>query len=110
MATIKFFLDENMPVAVAEQLRRRGIAAITVTELGLKGESDLAHLKRAEESGFVFCTHDADLLDLAGQGVTHAGIIFGQQELHGIGDWVEFLVLVNAVLTAEEMIDKIEFI
>lgn len=39
MATkVRFFLDENMPVVIAEQLKRRGIEAVTVRDLGLLGD------------------------------------------------------------------------
>lgn len=39
MATkVRFFLDENMPVVIAKQLKRRGIEAVTVRDLGLLGD------------------------------------------------------------------------
>ena len=52
-AAIRFYLDENMPVDVAEQLRRRGIDAVTVRDLGLLGESDINHLHHAIAEGRV---------------------------------------------------------
>ncbi|MDO9117903.1 MAG: DUF5615 family PIN-like protein [Nitrospira sp.] len=33
---VKFYLDEHVPKAVAEGLRRRGVEVITVQELGLQ--------------------------------------------------------------------------
>ncbi len=107
---IQFYLDENVPVAVAEQLRRRGITAITARDLDLLGESDHNHLRRAHQKGWVFCTHDADFIDMAMAGEPHTGIIFGQQHQHGIGDWVRFLELIAAVYTPTEMINRIEYI
>lgn len=78
MATkVRFFLDENMPVVIAGQLKRRGIQAVTVRDLGLLGDEDVNHLKHAIDEGYVLCTHDADYLDLALSGIEHAGIVFG---------------------------------
>lgn len=109
-AKLRFFLDENVPVAVAEQLRRRGIEAITVRDLGLLGDADAHHLQRAVSMGFVFCTHDADFVEMAASGVEHAGIVFGQQHKHGIGDWVRFLELLAAVAEPDDMKNRVEFI
>lgn len=110
MAGIRFYLDENLPVAVAEQLRRRGIDAVTVRDLGLLGQSDIDHLTLARSSGRVLCTHDADYLELAQEGEAHGGIIFGQQQIHGVGSWVNFLELVYNVYSAEEMIGRVEYL
>ena len=109
-AEIRFYLDENVPIAVATQLKRRSIEAVTVRDLGLLGESDINHLHRATELGFVLCTHDADYVELAAGGVEHAGIVFGQQHRHGIGDWVRFLELVHAAYELDEMRNRIEYI
>ncbi len=107
---IRFYLDENMPVAVATQLRQREIEAVTVRDLGLLGDSDVNHLTRATEMGCVLCTHDADYVELASSGVEHAGIIFGQHDKHGIGEWVKALMLYHAVYTAEDMKNRVEYL
>jgi predicted nuclease of predicted toxin-antitoxin system len=62
-ARVRFFLDENVPIVIAEQLRQRGIGVFTVRDLDLLGEGDAALLKRAADMGCVFCTHDADYVD-----------------------------------------------
>lgn len=111
MATrVRFYLDENVPVAIARQLQRRGIDAVTVRDLGLLGDEDINHLERATSLGRVLCTHDADYVDLATSGVKHAGIVFGQQHKHTIGDWVRFLELVHGVYDAEEMHNLVEYL
>jgi len=109
-ATIRFYLDENVPIVVATQLQRRGIEAVTVRDLRLLGESDINHLRHATAMGFVLCTHDSDYVELAAGGVEHSGIIFGQQHRHGIGDWVRFLELVHAAYEPDEMRNRIEYI
>jgi hypothetical protein len=109
-APIRFFLDENLPIVVADQLQRRGIDAVTVRDLNLLGQSDIDHLELARQTGRVLCTHDADYLELAQSGEAHSGLIFGQQEKHGVGSWVGFLELVYNVYTAEEMVGRIEYL
>jgi predicted nuclease of predicted toxin-antitoxin system len=69
--SIHFYLDENVPVAVANQLKRRHIAVVTARDLEALGESDASHLHRAVVMGAVFCTHDADFVDIAAQGISH---------------------------------------
>lgn len=109
-AEIRFYLDENLPLEVARQLRSRDIEVVTVRDLGLLGGDDKDHLRRATEMGYVFCSYDADFLALAAEGFEHAGIIFGQQDVHYIGAWVKQLELLHAVYTARDMHNRIEFL
>ena len=107
---VRFYLDENVQVVVAEQLKRRGIEAITVRDLNLLGDEDINHLERATEMGFVLCTHDTDYVDLAASSIEHTGIVLGQQDKHTIGDWVAFLTLVHTVYDADEMHNIVEYV
>jgi hypothetical protein len=63
-----------------------------------------------ENLPFVFCTNDADFLDLAASGVAHHGIVSGQQDIHYIGDWVNWLALMHAIYAADDMESRIEFL
>lgn len=67
MSEIRYYLDENMSPEIAEQLRRDGIDAISVRELGTLGDPDEDHLQRAAIMGRVLCTQDADFLRLASE-------------------------------------------
>jgi len=107
---LRFYLDENVPTAIASQLQSRGIDAITVRDLQLLGDEDLNHLQRATSMRRVLCTHDSDFLQLANDGVSHTGIIFGQQDKHYIGERVKFLELVHSVYVPDDMINTIEFL
>ena len=109
MASLRFYLDENVPVEVARQLKSRGIDAITVRDMDMLGEDDINHLQHATESGRVLCTHDHDFLQLAASGFQHAGIVFGQQDIHYIGEWVNWLTLMHAVYTTDAMLNRIEY-
>lgn len=107
---VQFYLDENVQIVIAEQLRHEGIVVVTVRDLGALGSDDLTHLQRATAMGYVLCTHDSDYIDLAASGLEHAGIIFGQQHKRTIGDWVRFLKLVHAVYSAVEMRNVVEYV
>ena len=109
-AAIRFYLDENVPTVIAEQLRLRGIEAVTARDVGALADSDLIHLKRATQMGCVLCTHDIDYLQLAATGIEHAGIVFGRQLTQTIGDWVKGLVLIHAVYSAEDMRNHVEYL
>lgn len=76
-AKIRFYLDENIPVAIADQLKLRGIDAVTARDLGRLGDADSNHLARAATMGRVLCTFDSDYVDMAVSGVEHTGIVFG---------------------------------
>lgn len=110
VANLRFYLDENVPVQVARQLNFRGIDAVTVRDLDMLGEDDLNHLQNAAKLGRVLCTHDKDFLQLASSGFQHTGLVFGQQDIHYIGEWVNWLTLMHAVYTFKEMINRIEFL
>ncbi len=110
MAGLRFYLDENVPVQIAHQLKSRGIDAVTVRDLEALGDDDLNHLQNATKLGRVLCTHDSDFLQLAFSGIPHAGLVFGQQDIHYIGEWVNWLTLMHAVYTSEEMMNRIEYL
>jgi hypothetical protein len=107
---LSFYLDENLPVAIASQLVSRGIDVVTVRDLNLLGASDESHLQRATEMGRILCTNDSDYVQLATEGIEHAGIVFGQQDVHYIGEWVKYLELMHAIYTPDEMKNRVEFL
>jgi hypothetical protein len=103
-------LDENLSPRIAEQLHRRGIDMVTVQELGLRGDTDENHLVRATQLERVLVTSDTDFLRMASAGIEHAGIVFGVQEDHNIGDWVTKLELICFVYTPEDMVNHVEYL
>lgn len=107
---LRFYLDENVPVRIADQLRTRNIDVVTVRDLELLGDADENHLACATEMGRVLCTYDFDFVELASRGIEHAGIVIGQMDAHYIGEWVRWLELMHAVYTSDEMRNHIEFL
>ncbi|MCX6048523.1 MAG: DUF5615 family PIN-like protein [Chloroflexi bacterium] len=73
---MKIKLDENMPVALAEQLRRLGHDVHTVPEEALSGQSDPNIWAAAQDEQRFLITQDLDFSDVR-QFVpgTHAGIL-----------------------------------
>jgi len=107
---IRFHLDEHVPRAVANALRRLGIDATTTPEAGLRQAVDLAHLAFAKREGRVIVTQDADFLRYHVQGVPHAGIAYCQKGSRSIGQMAETLRLMYEVLTPEEMENAVEYL
>lgn len=110
MSKIHFHLDENVPIAVAEGLRRKGINATTTEQAGLKQKSDREQLAYACQNGRVLVTHDRDFLKLHEKGVTHFGIVYCQQNKRSIGQIIRFLVLVYEIMDSQEMVGQLEYL
>jgi uncharacterized protein with PIN domain len=107
---LRFYLDENVPVQVAAQLRLRGIDVVTVRDMNLLGDTDENHLERATTLGRVLCTYDSDFVALAQSGIHHAGIVFAQMKSQYIGEWVRWLELMHAIYSGDDMQNRIEFL
>ena len=99
-----------MPAAIEEQLKRANIDVVSALSLGLLGEDDLYHLKRATELQRVLCTQDTDFIELAKEYLDHTGIIWGAQQTASIGGWVKALRSIHDEFTAEAMIGQVKFV
>lgn len=109
-ADISLYLDENLCPKIAQQLRLRGIDAVCVRDLGFLGDEDSHHLSRATRLNRVLVTTDADFLRIAQDGQEHAGIVFGIQQNHTMGDWVKKLEILCFVYTAADMANHVEYL
>lgn len=108
---LRFYLDELMPVAIAEELNKRGIDTITVRDLRLRGQSDSHHLQLANEMGRVLCTLDDDYFDLIKNVESHSGIVFGsRKDRRSIGTWVRFLEWMHQMYKREDMRNRVEYL
>jgi len=106
---VRFHLDENMPLAVADGLRRRNVDVSTTPETALLGASDEQQLSHASRAGRVLVTRDADLLRLNAAGHEHGGIVFWTQR-RGIGRLISALDLLRAERPAETLVGQIIFV
>lgn len=53
--------------------------------------------------GRVFCTCDADFVEMAQEGAEHAGIVFGAKNRFSIGEWVRYIHCLHDTKSAEDM-------
>jgi len=103
--TIRFHLDENVPSAVAEGLRRRGIDVTTTPDAGLMGATDEVQASFALAEGRVIFTQDQDFLRIHAASLPHAGIAYGQQRKRSIGAIIAGLTQMWEMMEPEEMRD-----
>ena len=106
---IRFYMDEHVPTAVTQGLRRRGVDALTVQEAGLRSTTDEEQLAFALAQGRVIFTQDADFPRLHAAGVHHAGIVYAPQQMP-VGAMIRGLMLIVEVLAPDDMIDRLEFV
>ena len=106
----RFHLDENVNLAIASGLRRRGIDVTTPKDAGLIGASDVEHLEYAWREGRVFFSEDADFLIIAAQTSQHAGIAYARKGTRSIRQIIDQLELIHGVMTAEDMEGHVEYL
>ena len=109
MSDITYQLDEHIPTAVAEQLRRRGIDILTADDAGLGGSDDTAYFRYSLETGRVLVSYDRHFARLHSLEAAHSGIVYFPSGNRSVGEVVESLILVREVYTAEEMIGRLEY-
>jgi predicted nuclease of predicted toxin-antitoxin system len=85
---MKFYLDEDVPVAIADALRRRKIDVLTAAEAGNTHGSDRAQLDYAAKTGRCLVTRNvAHFVRLAEQAIQrqrpHAGILLISSRYRG---------------------------
>jgi len=107
---LRYHLDENVPNAIANGLRLRGVDVTTSKVAGLLEATDIKHIEWAKDQQRVIFTTDDDFLRLASSGAEHAGIVYCHQRQRSIGDMVRGLVALWRANTAEEMVEQIHFL
>jgi len=110
MAEIRYHLDEHVDTAVAVGLRRRGVNVTTTVEAGLVRSSDPQQLAFARSQQRVFVTRDRRILESVTRGTSHAGIVIARTGRGVIGPTVLALAHLHRTATAEEMVDRIEYL
>jgi hypothetical protein len=97
-------------VAVAQGLRRRSAEVTTTSETGLTSADDEAQMAFALRERRVLVTQDADFIRLHQRGMQHAGIAYFGPGMRTVGQLITQLVLIEEVLTPEEMDGQVEFL
>ncbi len=107
---IRFHLDENVPLAVAQGLRKRGIYVSTTQDSNLIHAKDFEQLKFATDNERVLVTHDSDFLRLHKKGTNHAGIAYCPQGSRTIGQIIKSLLLIYELMDQNEMTGIVEYL
>jgi predicted nuclease of predicted toxin-antitoxin system len=110
LVLLAFHLDEQIPPALADALRSRGIDVTTTADAGLARTGDREQLAFAVERVRVLVTQDVDFLRLHAEGTPHAGIAFWRQQTRSIGDVMRRLLLIHAAMSPEDMKNRIEYL
>jgi hypothetical protein len=107
-------MDQHVPRAVTEGLRRRGVDVLTAEEDGAAAWADDQLLTRAEQLGRVLFSQDDDLLAIAHEwqqtGRAFAGLVYAHQLNITIGQAVSSLELIAKAMDLQDMRNRIEFI
>ena len=111
---LRLYMDEHVPSAITEGLRRCGIDVLTVQDDTRMGAEDPDLLDRATELGRVVFTRDTDFLQHASQrqqdGIEFSGVIYAHQLRMPIGKCVDELEMLATVCEAEEMTNRVEYL
>jgi predicted nuclease of predicted toxin-antitoxin system len=114
MGNIRIYTNESVDVAIAEGLKRRGVDAFSARDTGNLGLTDEGQLAYAGSEKAVIFTHDTDFLRIAArwmeQEKSHHGIIYCHPTSYSLGECLRKLRVLTSVLTAEYMINHIEFL
>jgi predicted nuclease of predicted toxin-antitoxin system len=107
---IAFYTDQHLPQPVVEGLRRRGVDVVTAQEAGRCGDSDPVQLAFANQEGRVMVTFDTDFIALHRAGAKHAGIAWCPATKYSIGELIQVLVLLHAVMSSDDMRGHLEYL
>jgi predicted nuclease of predicted toxin-antitoxin system len=112
--SLTFYFDQHIPGPVARGLRRRGISVLTADEDGNKALDDESLLERATALGQVLVSNDEDFRRIAArwrsEGRPFAGLVAVTDQGAPHGKLIEDLLLVAEVYSAEEMVNRIEYL
>ena len=95
---VSIYLDVHVPLAIAQQLRRRNVDVVHATEEGTQELEDDKLLELATRQGRVVFTQDIGFRVMAEDWQRHGksfdGLFYGHQLGAAIGQWVADLELI----------------
>jgi hypothetical protein len=109
MSQIRYLLDEHIPRAVAEALRRRDIDVVRATDAGLRRGRDERYLRYARETGRVLVIQDRDFLRLQAAN-EHLGIVISPAGPHNVRGLIEWLCLIHDLMDPAEMVNTVQYL
>lgn len=107
-------MDHNVPRAITNGLRLRGVDVLTAHDDGASELEDPALLDRASELGRVLFTNDDDLLVEATrrqrEGEYFHSVVYSRQLRVSVGDCIRDLELIAKVSEPEDIVGRILFL
>jgi hypothetical protein len=116
MSELRLYVDEDAGEnAVVDGLRARGVDVLTTVEANRCGTTDADQLAFAIQQGrsiYTFNVGDFALLhrEHIQQGIDHAGIIVVPDQRCSVGEKIRRLAGFLCKVTAEEMINRMEYL
>lgn len=116
MSRARFYLDADSSIgAVVRALRADGIDVETAYQVGLYAAHDDRHIDRIRTTGRILVTGDnrlrGALEKITERGDHHPGVLFlPSEQRNDIGAILFSIRLVDAACSAEELVDRVEFI
>jgi Domain of unknown function (DUF5615) len=112
--TVSLYMDEQVPLAITEGLRRRGVDVITVQEDARRSYPDEALLDRARELGRIMFSQDEDFLIEAArrqaEGIDFIGVIYARQTAASVGVCIHDLELIAKATDIEDCFNQIQYL
>lgn len=116
MSRIRLYMDEDAAeTAIVNALSNADYDVLTAHQAATEGDDDQKQLKFAASEGrAIYTLNTADFAMLHAQflasGRSHAGIITFPEQRYGMGEKRRRLLAFLNSMTAEEMIDRIEYL
>lgn len=111
---IRLYMDHNVPRAIIDGLRARGVDVLTSFEDGTSELEDPELLDRATELGRVLFTFDYNLLQEAAKRqrnqISFQGIIYAHQLRVSIGGCIGDLEIIAKAGEAEDLESRVEYL
>jgi len=107
-------MDVNVPYALTEELRSRGVSVLTAQEDGAGQLPDPALLDRASALGRLLFTHDVGFLREAAlrqeRDQQFLGVVFARQGKVSLGECVRDLEIIAQASQPEEWFTRVEYL
>jgi len=107
-------MDVNVPYAITEELRSRGVDVVTAQEDGTTVLPDSELLDRASALGPVLFTHDVGFMREAAArqdgGVHFVGVAYARQRRVSLGECIRDLELIAQASQPEEWVRRVEYL
>ncbi len=111
---IKLYMDHNVPRAISDGLRARGVDIITSYEDGTSEFDDSELLDRATELGCALFTRDYNLLQEATKrqrnAIHFSGVIYAHQLRVSVGTCIRDLEIIAKAGEPEDIENRVEFL